>query len=72
MTKYHFYNKPCKSAILALGILFTVNLPSSLLQVHIRDMGFSQHWKVTLHSLVQTHKQYGGEYPPNYTFKQLE
>jgi hypothetical protein len=54
MIKYHFYNKPCKSAILALGILFTVTLPSSLLRVHIRDMRFSQHWKVTLRSLVQT------------------
>lgn len=48
MTKYHFYNKPCKSVILALGVLFTVNLTSSLLQVPIRDMRFSQHWKVTL------------------------
>jgi hypothetical protein len=52
MTKYHFYNKPCKSAILALGILFTVNLTSSLLQVPIQDMKFSQHWKVTLCNIL--------------------
>jgi len=52
MTKYHFYNKPCKSAILALGISFTVNLTSSLLQVPIQDMRFSQHWKVTLRNIL--------------------